>query len=85
MQEAEKMKAKLLKERTSVQKMKEYTTRLADLQCREEQMKAYSTANIEKVLVTVVYYQVVLKSVRTQLRFITSFSHRTGLHSFRLT
>ena len=80
------MKAELLEEKNGVQKMKEeYTTRLADLQRREEQMKADSTANIEKVLVTVVYYQVVLKSVRTELRFITSFSHRTGLRSFRLT
>ena len=41
------MKAELQKERTSIQKTREeYTTRLADLQCREDQMKANSTANI---------------------------------------
>ena len=39
-QEAEKMKAELQKTR------EEYTTRLADLQCCEDQMKANSTANI---------------------------------------
>lgn len=57
MQEAEKMKAELQKERTSIQKMREeYTTRLVDLQCREEQMKTNSTANIEKVLITLICY-----------------------------